>query len=538
MTLIGVLAVSAFATLGIISNQEALNRFTDAKRREQRQVNADHRNMSALHVFSRLNKAGANNLPAIRVDPYIPQSGSCDDLRPLAGNGSGGLWELKNQNIAIKIPSVEELSAETFDKILGNSAQNPSGLNMTEANIKVIGIDCDPATYLIHGVYVESSTNVQNEGQSPRAVKALIAVDRPPESSCELRVFDSQGKNINQGQEVTSESMRLNLRCNHVVTEAKILTEEGELLAVANGSWPYTKANRIQAEKVDLIDATVPTKPGAYKLIARVGQVDSNPVEVRTNFSIKHNTTMSYGEIRQLCGVQHRVCHLLPENEYPSLYGGPFYHKPYYQDKNPELFICFRDGNYWAFDPKNQCRQVPGPIDVRGAEGCFAEGTMIHINPSEQKAIQDLSPGDQVWNPITGRLHRVKKVLRGYENSALVEIVSKQGRVVVTQNHPFVTENGLFQAQDLRVGQILLGGELGDVEILAINRLSPNSSEHPGAAPVWNLELEGDWTASEHVVLANGVPSGDQLLQTQSRSWVQIQDELLLDQRLFSADSR
>lgn len=81
---------------------------------------------------------------------------------------------------------------------------------------------------------------------------------------------------------------------------------------------------------------------------------------------------------------------------------------------------------------------------------CFPAGTKI-MTPKGEKNIEDLKPGDEVYNAIgIGRIKRVGKRI----SKTVILHLSNGKRIEVTPNHPFFTDIGWVQAKDL-TGRIL-----------------------------------------------------------------------------------
>jgi hypothetical protein len=148
---------------------------------------------------------------------------------------------------------------------------------------------------------------------------------------------------------------------------------------------------------------------------------------------------------------------------------------------------------------------------VRGACGCFADDTMITLGDGKtQKRITALTERDLVWNPMTRRAQAIARMTRGPENIPMLEVQIEGKTVRVTGTHPFPTQQGPKAAFELREGDRVRTdkGTLGVIQKIT-------NVPVPDKAPiVWNLELEGGEDLRDHYVLANGVVTGDLLIQT------------------------
>ena len=144
--------------------------------------------------------------------------------------------------------------------------------------------------------------------------------------------------------------------------------------------------------------------------------------------------------------------------------------------------------------------------------GCFAPGTKIAMADGNTLAVEDLKAGDQIFNPVTKQAQEVRDTRMGYESEPLIAIGYGSKIVKVTQNHPFVMAHGrTVQARSLRVGDAILGQDGKFHGIEHRQELSQEPFQW-----VYNLTLKADSGAiDDHVLLADGMVTGDHFLQTQ-----------------------
>jgi len=138
--------------------------------------------------------------------------------------------------------------------------------------------------------------------------------------------------------------------------------------------------------------------------------------------------------------------------------------------------------------------------------GCFAGSTRLQMADGTERPVSTIGENDWLWNPHYKAPVRVKKVVKGPEAKALFEVKYKNQRVVVTEDHPFLTQSGWVQAQDLKVGVKIIGAGHG-LRIKSVRKLSYKKPED-----VWNFELDTN-DSMGHMVLANGIPTGDLVTQ-------------------------
>ncbi|RYZ56583.1 MAG: hypothetical protein EOP07_12270 [Proteobacteria bacterium] len=151
-------------------------------------------------------------------------------------------------------------------------------------------------------------------------------------------------------------------------------------------------------------------------------------------------------------------------------------------------------------------------IGERTVCGCFAEDTLILMGDGSEKAIRDITEGDEVQNPLTGKIQSVKRVVAGPEKIPMYRVLTAIGSVLVTRQHPFLTRRGSVTAEDLRADDLIATGSDNQFkEILSIDSV-PWDETKP-APIVWNLELVGSDDFSEHYVQAGGVMTGDLFIQ-------------------------
>lgn len=126
--------------------------------------------------------------------------------------------------------------------------------------------------------------------------------------------------------------------------------------------------------------------------------------------------------------------------------------------------------------------------------GCFAKDTEIRMADGSMKQIQDIRPEDRIMT--SNGVGKVLELISG-EEEKMVRIGSGRGhRIMVTKDHPVMTEDGWKQAQELTAGDILIM-EYGkdNIEELYICEYHDR---------VFSLRTEGDGT-----VIAEGFFMGD-----------------------------
>jgi hypothetical protein len=142
--------------------------------------------------------------------------------------------------------------------------------------------------------------------------------------------------------------------------------------------------------------------------------------------------------------------------------------------------------------------------------GCFAPETRIELADGREVAIEELYAGSRIINPQTGRIATVRALVESYENESLVEIHYGTRTLRVTEGHPMNTSVGIRKAVDLKPGDALLDRSGAPITIDIITRNPANSSQR-----VLNLIVEnsGPYTEREHILTAEGVQTGDYIMQ-------------------------
>ena len=143
----------------------------------------------------------------------------------------------------------------------------------------------------------------------------------------------------------------------------------------------------------------------------------------------------------------------------------------------------------------------------RKACGCFDENTMITMVDKSLKKISEIQTGDVVYNPVTNKGVPVMYVSKGPEDKAMLRIHSGGKKVLVTSKHPFPTERGILPAFRLIKGDVLIGdGSATPIEKIEV----VESKDKP---VVYNLMLAGKSELKDHMLIGNGMVTGDLWIQ-------------------------
>lgn len=147
-------------------------------------------------------------------------------------------------------------------------------------------------------------------------------------------------------------------------------------------------------------------------------------------------------------------------------------------------------------------------IGCRGNIGCLTPDSKILMADGIERRIDSLKAGDVVYNPKLGRGQRIKRITDGVERIPLVHVHLNNGSMIkVTQLHPMLTQTGLKLAKNLRLVDSL---PMADGSMQRIRKIV---AAHGFDGYVWNIELEGEPLIDHHVIIADGVQTGDLFLQ-------------------------
>ena len=137
-------------------------------------------------------------------------------------------------------------------------------------------------------------------------------------------------------------------------------------------------------------------------------------------------------------------------------------------------------------------------------EGCFVPETLITLANGSQKAIKDLTAGELVLNPLTGKGVAIKSILESSEELAIIAITAGGKTVKVTQTHPVYTERGVLAANQLKATDKVSLGQ-GFQAITEIKELEIQTGQK-----VLNLRLDIDSEElTDHLLISDGIITGD-----------------------------
>lgn len=163
--------------------------------------------------------------------------------------------------------------------------------------------------------------------------------------------------------------------------------------------------------------------------------------------------------------------------------------------------------------------------ELRTFRGCFAPETLITMADGQKKEIQKIKLNDKVRNPLNGLPAIVIRITKGPESDkGMLEIGFKGShKVVVTSKHPFMTRQGLKQADELTEKDELVIGQDSFKKITHIVRRPVKVDQ-----TVVNIAVTGQtFEASDHMIEADGVIAGDLFLQEKLENSKSLQSGLV-----------
>ena len=214
-------------------------------------------------------------------------------------------------------------------------------------------------------------------------------------------------------------------------------------------------------------------------------------------------------------GTDYHVMICLPKSIYSDsrAAGSSDARRAYDRLRSQGVSSRWRSPGTWNVDTRffgtytNECWKC-APVRLGG---CFAPETLITLADGSEVAIEDLEAGDLVYNPVTEEKVAIRSILESGEEEPIISISTDSNTVNVTQTHPMVTDRGIVKASDVLSGDRILV-ENGSY------RTVRNATELPisYSQRVLNIILDTDSKdADDHMVLADGIVTGDLIVQRQ-----------------------
>lgn len=330
----------------------------------------------------------------------------------------------------------------------------------------------------------------------------------PPPPRCVISVENPQ---ILAGQSTT---VTLNCQGSSKITSARIV---GGSAFPVNNFRPNSKIATTQFKRTSLvaaqpIEAIVTGPGGSVSVSTQLGKVCkyNNPLAIYQNWGRKFKrveTTYSEGPRTYLTrsepqGIPLRfgVWEPCSRNAFCMLnyeiVPNELWHDPIWVEVGPATSPACSLMKTWA-----------------RTDGCFTGDTQIRMADGSDRKISSLKENDFVFNPLFKIPVRISKIVKGPEKRSLYKVVIGKNRLTVTEDHPFLTEKGWVRADELVSGQWVMGEQQAK-SVHSVKKLPYEKPED-----VYNFELDTD-VPEGHIVLANGIPTGDLTTQKAVKSMV------------------
>jgi len=127
--------------------------------------------------------------------------------------------------------------------------------------------------------------------------------------------------------------------------------------------------------------------------------------------------------------------------------------------------------------------------------GCFAKSTKIKMADNTIKLIEEIKIGENVLT-MDGKTARVKNIITGTEEKMVCIKTSRGNTILITSDHPVMTNEGMLRANELTAGNII-SMEYGNDSVEWLFYQEYNDR-------VFSLELD-----EKSVLIANGFYAGD-----------------------------
>lgn len=488
------------------------------------------RHVDVFKMTTALFNSGTPTQPApIGPEVYIPASLDCESARSINSQTSA-LWSSQGLDISVKTEQKNLNNGEVFSRIqstgTGSLGINSNPHMQSANNLRVEGFKCSDEPnqpFLITAVYLRSTaaraaSGLSGQGGDTDTLLAEVPVSNPPRSECRIfvhsprtnRIHPASGNGAGQRITVISDTLALNVTCNYVVTALTVFNNGA---AIGGSSSVPTAANSLSAAYSSMITPITLT-PNTHNISVAAQQPDGSTQSF--TMGIVQNPQIDPA----VCSYR---CVDMPGGVTAAVRN--YQHNHCYRANNtcgwgwsPEAevaWMCYHPhllgGSFYAFYPDNNCQPVL--TGVRGIDfgGCFAGHTLITMGDGSLKRADAIRSGDTVYSPTVGEAVKVRDVVSGPELAELLEIAVGDRRVEVSQMHPFISKFGPVAAKNLKPGDMILDFDNTYRAVSSIRKLA-----HEKPAVVWNFILDGGGEQHKHLLLGNGIVSGDLLLQGQT----------------------
>lgn len=530
----------AALVVSLTQTQNLIHNRLKAAKHSKLNLEGQETSLYALSMTRQLVDSSPASLPTIGFkNPVNPQSFSDLAFKSIGASGTlNGISIGPAGELSISAPDLANISSHQIDEVFKNKNFNVSQQSLY--NLRAIAWEPYSTGYGVQNIFLEARNDeAKNPNHLVVSSRAKIAVP-VPQASCTITA-SLDGKNLSHGSTVPPyKSVVLNLSCTGVVLSAVLLDGGTKKLAMAG---PVTAANNYTKAVARMFSPTLISDAGNHVISVDARLVDGTQFPVDDFFfTILADTgpqscrsKCDYDFYVHLPGqssfVDPYTWHKGPFEVLPSIDNNPIKSKtafktltdyatrndlypPYIRWQGaafpnyPNVLVCGdfdHDYDLYAFDPKKNCQKTW--ISKRTDLGCVREGTLISVAPGVQVPIENLRPGDRIWNSLGGYYRSIRRVIAGPEKKPLIVLSLYGGSLAVTETHPIKTNIGFIQAQHLKVGELVFWKAqwhaLQDIRL----------EQREGGETVWNLELDQTEDENAAAFEAEGFLVGDFDLQ-------------------------
>lgn len=167
-------------------------------------------------------------------------------------------------------------------------------------------------------------------------------------------------------------------------------------------------------------------------------------------------------------------------------------------DQTADIFDTFypKPEDWWA---ENVYSITPISDYADYGRGCFLAGTKILMADQSYKKIEEIKVGDYILtkeNEVSKKLvkDKVTRVFEHWSNEYLI-VTHEKGRLLVTDIHPILVNDGWKDARDIRLGDKLMTSQNEKVKVLGVEKVK---TQKP--VKVYNFQ-----TLNYHTFFADGI---------------------------------
>jgi hypothetical protein len=555
---IGIILTAAIVGLGTMANlTKKVDQSVHTSKVRQASLEGEELALYSFTVARQLFDSSSGQAALGLVNDLNPAQIGDIELKKLDGNASPLVRITGERTLIVYAPNVVGRPADDLSAAFSTATFTTFDRGQIPIQLTAVDFESWPSGYGVKSLVFKSQVPLPVLGKEQNFTKQARIPMPTPTLSCQIMI-DGQtvsGSTVTRQQASINEAIMINAQCQGAVLAAHL---EVDLVQVADAVLP-------QNLKAIFTDYAL-RAPGQYTLQVRATRVDavevlSAPITLSIQAPLSTASRNDYMKCLYKCQCG------FPQFVAPQLCAGttdfvnPFHEFTKSLDSLPEItgnpltdpaalatlekwaydhgahneaethgaklqgtlypgngygtkLACSKvggGGNWltWAFDPNNNCQEEF--IGSRGSIGCLVRGSRVMIGPQEFKAIEELNPDDRLWNPRLQRFFTIQRLIRGQEEKALHTLYVSGRSLVMTYDHPVLTDRGYRMARDLIPSDRLWVDERW-MPLTGIRIQEARPTE------VWNLIVQDAQSWDEHVFFVEGVAVGDLWMQERMRS--------------------